>query len=92
MSADEGLEGMDEKTERAIKQLEKDNKKIIILTDLVGGTPNNVALKYSIEKDNISVISGVNLIILLSLLTSLDMEDLDLEQVLDDGKDSMVIF
>lgn len=92
MSADEGLEGLDKRTERAIKQLENENEKIIILTDLVGGTPNNVALKYAIEKDNINVISGVNLIILLSLLTSFGMGDLDLEQILSDGKDGMVIF
>ena len=35
MSADEGLEGMDEKAERAIKQLEKDNKKIIKMWSMV---------------------------------------------------------
>ncbi len=41
---------------------------IIILTDLFGGTPSNMAIPF-IQKDRVEVITGLNLPMLLFLLT-----------------------
>lgn len=40
---------------------------LLILTDLLGGTPNNTAMKF-IKKDFIHIISGINLPLLLEVL------------------------
>ena len=44
-------------------------ERVILLTDLFGGTPNNAAL-YMNEKYDVSIISGVNLPVLLELATA----------------------
>src|SRR5699024_144972 len=40
---------------------------LLILTDLIGGTPNNIAMKF-IEEPNIEVVSGINLPFLIEIL------------------------
>ena len=44
---------------------------LIILTDLFGGTPNNLSLPY-LKKGSIEVITGLNLPMLLHLVTHLE--------------------
>lgn len=55
-------------------------KKVLILTDLLGGTPNNAAVFNLIENNNIQVISGFNLPILLEVFTN---EHMKLEQLVE---------
>ncbi len=45
--------------EEAIKKVDKGNG-VIILTDLFGGTPSNIAISF-LNQDNVEVVSGVNL-------------------------------
>ena len=45
--------------EEAIKKVDR-GKGIILLTDLFGGTPSNIAISF-LNHDNIEVVSGVNL-------------------------------
>ena len=47
------------KVEEAIKKVDQGNG-VIILTDLFGGTPSNIAISF-LNNDNIEVVSGVNL-------------------------------
>lgn len=58
-------EAIREKIENAIKQLEE-YKGILILTDMFGGTPSNVCLSF-LAKENVEVVSGVNLPMLIKL-------------------------
>ena len=44
----------------------------IILCDILGGTPSNVSGTFCLEKDNILVLSGLNLPMLLDLFTNRD--------------------
>lgn len=67
-----GLE--DASTPEAFEGLLKDTllsfapeDKVVILTDLFGGTPSNLSIPY-VQKDKIEVITGVNLAILMQLL------------------------
>ncbi len=44
------------------------NHQVIILTDLFGGTPSNIAIPF-IQKDKVEVITGINLPMLIYLLS-----------------------
>jgi mannose/fructose-specific phosphotransferase system component IIA len=48
---------------------------VLILTDLIGGTPHNVALTVARRKPATTVISGVNLAVLVEAATSTDALD-----------------
>lgn len=68
------LEGMsqeelDKELNDAISKL-SDCKHIVILTDLMGGTPFKRAVLLSLNHDNIKVVSGTNLPLLLQLCLS----------------------
>lgn len=45
--------------EDAIKQVDK-GKGVIVLTDLFGGSPSNIAISF-LNQENIEIVSGVNL-------------------------------
>ena len=68
--------------------LEK-NEKVIILTDLLGGTPNNTALKIAIENDRVSVITGYNLMLLIEVFSSID-DELDNNNLVENGKGALL--
>lgn len=55
------------KVKSAIESLNS-NQPTIILTDLFGGTPSNIAIPF-VQKDKIEVITGLNLPMLAYLLT-----------------------
>jgi mannose PTS system EIIA component len=59
------------------------DKKIVILTDLFGGTPSNISIPM-IQKDRIEVITGVNLPMLLYLLTQ--PEDKEFQELCEGAK------
>ena len=70
----------------------KTEENVIVLTDLFGGTPNNVAA-YLQNKYQFPLISGVNLPILLNLILSRDAAEVDIDSIVSDtvaaGKDSI---
>ena len=59
------------------------DEKIVILTDLFGGTPSNISIPM-IQKDRIEVITGVNLPMLLYLLTQ--PEDKEFQELCEGAK------
>lgn len=65
-------EQLKEKLETAVNQLESDD--VLILADLVGGTPFNVSAKLIKDNPNkrISMVAGVNLAILVEAVFSRD--------------------
>ncbi len=58
---------------------------VILLTDMFGGTPSNLAISV-MEADNIEVIAGVNLPMLIKL-ASVRIEG-DMQQVLSDAQEA----
>lgn len=66
------LENSKKQIEEAIKQVDK-GKGVILLTDLFGGTPSNIAISF-LNQENTEVVSGVNLpmIIKIPSLKSVD--------------------
>ncbi|MEG1301682.1 MAG: PTS sugar transporter subunit IIA, partial [Erysipelotrichaceae bacterium] len=69
-----GQDELKEKIEEEINSLNHCSK-VIILTDIVGGTPFKTSVIVSMEKKNILVISGTNLPLLLQLVISKDLSD-----------------
>ena len=63
--------------EKAIQKVEK-GQGVLLLTDMFGGTPSNVALTF-LEKNRVEIISGVNLPMILKL--SEQKEGADLQSV-----------
>ena len=73
----------------ATKYLLDKNENVIILTDLLGGTPNNTALKIAIENERISVITGYNLMLLIEIFSNIDSE-LVVDNLIKFGKESLL--
>ena len=60
----EGLPQMQEKFQQKINQIGKD-KEVLILVDIFAGTPYNAAAQIAYTNENIDILTGVNLPILL---------------------------
>lgn len=76
---------MNELTESLLEK----NEKVIILTDLLGGTPNNTALKIAIENDRVSVITGYNLMMLIEIFSNIDNE-IDNDNLIKSGREFLL--
>ena len=89
MSMDDGLEGTRAKLGKA---LEGPPASAIIIADIPGGTPCNAAVEKLIQNDNIRVLSGLNLgmVIEYALSSDGDMDEI-CESVLDAGLGSVQI-
>lgn len=72
MSDDDGLEGTTNKLDQVLT-----DEPTILLVDLFGGTPCNVALIKAASKNNVRVVSGLNLGMLIEAILSHE-EDIDL--------------
>ena len=71
VTEDLNLEQAKEQMNRMYDELDT-SKGTIILCDILGGTPSNVSGTFCLEKDNILVLSGLNLPMLLDLFTNRD--------------------
>ena len=62
---------------------------LIILTDLIGGTPNNVSIKQ-LNNNRIQIIAGINLPLLLELLMAQSagksIEEIDFKELLNNSQ------
>ena len=71
----------------------KDCEGVIIFTDLVGGTPFNVSAQLGHGKENIRIVAGTNLPMLVEIVMSRKfMNDLDglVDSVLETGKEQVI--
>ena len=64
--------------ERLVAAAPEPDEPLLILTDLVGGTPHNVALAVAHRRPSAVVISGVNLAVLMEAAMSGDSLDSEL--------------
>lgn len=83
---------LENKYDEAMVEL-KAYDKIIILTDIFGGTPfNRAAMKY-VGKDNVKILAGVNFTLAYSALTA-DGDDFDedIAEMIEDAKNEIAEF
>ena len=77
------VQDVEKKMNQAYETLCANCKEIIIFTDLICGTPNNVAVKLMMQKNNITVITGYNLAILIELINKRNCGRDDVSELLD---------
>lgn len=65
---EEGLDTFRDKMTAALAALKEKNDEIIVFCDLLGGTPFNVAMMASQELENVEVIVGTNLPLLIECM------------------------
>ena len=76
---------------KALEDL-KDCEGVIIFTDLMGGTPFNVSAQLGHGKENIRIVAGTNLPMLVEIVMSrkfMDNLDEPVESVLETGKEQV---
>lgn len=75
ISSDDDLNERKNDIEGSIKKIDNNNG-IIMLTDMFGGTPSNLAISF-LKTGKIEIISGVNLPMLVKLIGLRDSNDLN---------------
>ena len=90
MLDEDGFEITSKKLQKSIDKL--GTKDILILVDLYGGTPFNIANIFLQKRDNIRLISGMNLAMILEYFSS-NTENLDVlvNEIIKAGKDNISI-
>lgn len=83
---EDGKDSYKKKIEHMMMELEDKYDSFIIFSDLVGGTPNNCVTELYEDSNNIDVIAGVNLPVVLTALTA----DLPQELLVDEGRNAIV--
>ncbi|QIW80784.1 PTS fructose transporter subunit IIA [Bacillus tequilensis] len=64
----EGIQTLQEKYHQALKDIPKENE-VLFLVDIFGGTPYNAAASFIAESERMDMAAGVNLPILLEVLS-----------------------
>lgn len=88
----DNIEVVKKEVEKIIKEKLQEDKEIIIVVDLFGGSPFNIALSMMKEYD-VKVITGINMPMLIELLTSINVYDTTelLENISKIGKDGIKV-
>ncbi|MGQ4892850.1 MAG: PTS sugar transporter subunit IIA [Candidatus Njordarchaeia archaeon] len=88
----EGLEDLKEKAMKAIQKVDNGDG-VLVLVDLFGGTTMNVSALIAAERDDVEIVSGVNVPMLLSV--ALERDDVEgvkelAKIALESGKEGIV--
>jgi len=87
---DTPIDAMETTINDQLKQLDR-NEGMLILTDMYGGTPSNIANKFLQQKDT-RLISGLNLPMLIRIMNYRDLPLTELsEKILSGGKQSITL-
>ena len=88
----ESSEELEVKMEQAITSLSNCSG-ILFFTDLAGGSPFKVAVEKSLDKENMEVLAGTNIGMILDIYfarTQLDDVDLLVQKALETGKEQVI--
>jgi mannose PTS system EIIA component len=75
LALEDSMETFQDKLEKALQALDPEGKGALVLVDMLGGTPFNIAIQTA-QKRKIAVVTGVNLPMLIKITSSPDQEDL----------------
>lgn len=91
---DEAFEVYQTKLIHLVKELSVTSEKVIVFTDLAGGSPFNVSCLASKDCTNVDVISGSNLPMIIDTITNVmyDLGDVTADNILNTGHESLVCF
>ncbi len=87
---DDGVEIFHKRLKEKIEAIKNENKKVLILADLFGGSPFNKALYEAGNDSDVKVISGINLSMLIEAIMSEEsnIDDIALN-IVESTKDSI---
>ena len=78
----------------ALTELEAEKEGALVLCDLFGGTPANQCVSVLTEQENLKVVTGMNLAMLINVLVERpfmeSIEDVNVEELLTIGKDNIL--
>lgn len=80
ISQNDDIEAVRKRLVEMIKKYRKDGKKVLILTDMFGGTPSNISFTLY-EPGQVEIVSGINLPILLKIAGGLNDEEKGLKEI-----------
>lgn len=91
LAPEDAVETFEEKMSRALKEVDPKGSGTLVLVDMLGGTPFNVALRMAQERP-LRVITGVNLPMLIKITSHRDETDMDgfLQEVKKATRESIV--
>jgi PTS system mannose-specific IIA component len=87
----DSVDNLRSKAEDIITENQMANKDIIILVDILGGSPSNIALYMLKKYININLITGVNMLMLIEIFQSREVKETDelLEKAIDSSIDGI---
>ncbi|MCK5914910.1 MAG: PTS sugar transporter [Deltaproteobacteria bacterium] len=80
IAINDDIEAVRKRLAGLIKGFQKDGHKVLILTDMFGGTPSNICLALY-EPEKVEIVSGVNLPIILKLASGFKDEGKSLKEI-----------
>ncbi len=80
ISKNDDIEAVRRRLVELIKEFQKEGKRVLILTDMFGGTPSNISLALY-EPEKVEIVSGVNLPIVLKLAGGFKDETKSLKEI-----------
>ena len=72
------------------KQIQKSKERFIIICDIKGGSVYN-ALLQTCSNDNVDIISGMNMNMVLEFVLANSSGNLDLEKIIDNAKEGIIL-
>jgi mannose/fructose/sorbose-specific phosphotransferase system IIA component len=78
-----------DKLAAAVKQLLQENERVVILTDMLGGSPNNSAMALLLNNAQVDVIAGFNMGTVIELLSRMDT-DVDINELVKQGQQALL--
>lgn len=88
---DSGIEAFSKKLDEKVEILTNDNEGLLILADIFGGTPFNQSMIRSSQYENVRVISGVNLpMVIEAIMNRSNNIDEAVENIISSTKESIV--
>lgn len=78
--------------ERLVAAMGEPDEPVLVLTDLRGGTPHNVACTVVRDRPRAALVSGINLAVLIEAATSLEhLDDDAIDRLVAAGRDHLVV-
>lgn len=90
MKTEDTFVEVEEKLKNLLEQYK--DKYVIIMTDIYGGTPFNIASKFYRKSDNICLISGMNLDMVLEYFSSDSDDNKLIDELISVSKDSITLY
>lgn len=86
IAADDDMEARRDDIVKAVKNVDA-GKGVIVLTDMFGGTPSNLAISI-MDEENVEILAGVNLPLLIKLASLRKVSDKTIEEIVEQAQEA----